>query len=220
LLEVLLYGAYPKVMVTTLVAVSRASFSLSLSLLVPSLWFTLPLWAGIVVVSSVYSHRPAQVGEPVLVTLEHNGRDGHGHDWNLKASPQFDIDVDSFRHPSKPQQFWRLRPLSEGDLTLEFTAENGTAVKSLKVGGRSALLSSGRNRLGWNWLASPLEAPLPSGFGLNFIAVEYPERTLAWQGWSAPWWLVLLLAFLAWSWLLALVLPPGNRPLGRQPDSL
>jgi hypothetical protein len=218
LLEVLLYGAFPKVMLRALAAVTRACVSLSLSLLIPSLWFTLPLLVGVVITSASYAHRPVEVGEPVLVSLQYPHGDGHGPEWRLDPSPQFAIEVDDFRYPSKPVHLWRIRPLTEGRLTLVFSADGKRLDKDLQVGEGSPVLNPSRSPLGWNWLLSPLEPPIPSDMRSVEITVEYPDRTLAWKGWSAPWWLLLLLAFLGWSWLLTLVPAPGNRAYRRQPE--
>lgn len=198
--EVMLYGAYPGVLMRCLLDVTRACGSLSLSLLWPSLWFTAPLLAGVVVVSGAYSHQPVQVGQSVLISLEHAGPDA---DWQLRPSPAFEVEIGGFHHPTRPVRLWRIKPKESGELSLLFERGDLTATKSLSAGEGSLLLNPARYPVGWSWLLSPLESPLPAG--LNSISVEYPSRTLSWKGLSAPWWLLLLLAFLAWSWLLALL---------------
>lgn len=204
LLEVLLYGAFPRVMLRSLAALTRACAALTLSLLPPCLLFTFPLLVGLAVASGYYEHRPANLGEPVLVRLEGNS------DWQLQPGAQFAIEA-SFRYPSRPLQVWRLRPLAEGELGLEF--RNGTlrTSKSLRVADEGWTHGT-RNQFGWAWLMSPFEPPLPEG--LRSVTVLYPPRVLAWNGYSAPWWLLLLLAFLGWSWLLA-AWPPGLALLPR-----
>lgn len=209
LLEVLLYGAFPGVLLRSLGAVARASLALSLSLLLPSLLFTVPLLAAVVITGSFYAYRPAQVGEPILVTLEGSS------DWQLQTSAQYEIAA-RFRHPYRPLQIWRLRPLAAGNLSLEFRNGSATTLKSLRVA-EGGWISRARHRPGWAWLLSPLEPPLPSG--LRQMTVLYAPRELGWMGYSAPWWLLLLLAFAGWSWLLALKRPPWLPALPGQVSS-
>lgn len=206
LLEVLLYGAYPKVMLRSLRDVVGASVRLSACLLWPSLWFTLPLLVGVVVANSVYAYRPVRVAESVVVGLVAET----ATPWKLQPSPLFEIEVDGFRHPLSPAVYWRIKPLAEGRLALVFQGPEKAIGKELRVDARpGGMLCRSRYPLGWSWLLAPLEAPLPSG--LHSVSVEYPERVLSWNGWAAPWWALLLLAFLGWSWLLAFLGRPGNR---------
>ena len=198
LLEVLLYGAFPKVMLRSFGAVAKASGRLFLSLLLPSLLFTPPLLVALVLCASRYAYQPATVGQSTLVTLEGS------QEWKLKPSPQFQTEA-SFRHPSRNLQVWRLRPLVAGVLVLDFERGGVTATKSLNAG--EGWMNPER-RTGWAWLASPLEPPLPEG--ITTLSVRYAPRVISWHGYSAPWWLLLLLAFVAWSWLLTLLSLPGK----------
>lgn len=199
LLEVLLYGAFPRVMLRSLGALTRACARLSLSLLLPSLLFSLPLIMGFVLCAGRYAYRPASLGQSILVTLEGSP------EWTLRSSPEFAVEA-TFRSPSKTLRAWRLKPLMAGALTLNF--ENGalTTSKSLSVG--QGWVNPQRHPLGWSWLISPLEPPLPDG--ITNLSVRYAPQMISWNGHSAPWWLLLLLAFVAWSWLFTLLPTPGN----------
>jgi hypothetical protein len=213
LLEVLLYGGYPRVMLSGLRDLVGASARLSLSLVWPCLLFTPPLLLGFALASSFTAFRPASPAEPIVVALEES-EGGVGKDWTLEPSPQFVVEID-FRHPRRKARFWRIRPRAEGRLELTFRREEATVVKRLWVGrpGEQCMLLPVSHALGWKWLLTPLEPPLAGG--LETLSVEYPARIWGWNGWSVPWWALLLLSFLGWSWLLTLLPQPGNWPLRR-----
>jgi hypothetical protein len=215
LLEVLLYGAFPRVMLRSLWSVTRASAGLSWALLAPSLWFCLPLFPALILAAGLYSQRPVQAGEPVLVWLKGKA----AAEWTLEPSSAFEVEVDGFTLPDGSARTWRLRARQAGRTELTFRQGAQKLEKSLQVGGGLKLLSDRRVAGGLSWLGAPLESPLPASAGVSEIRVDYPPRELAWRGWSAPWWVLLLLAFLAWSWLLALLPAPGNRKLRKQRSS-
>jgi hypothetical protein len=215
LLEVLLYGAYPAVMLRALAAVIRACGRLSWSLLAPSLWFCLALWPVLAIAAALYAHQPVPVGQSVLLELRSAGASS----WTLQAPPGLPVEIDGFTRPGGQARLWRLRPPVEGEFRLLLESGGQSLETTLWVGEGLRLLSSGRRPAGLRWLLEPFERPLPADCGVAEIRLDYPPRTLSWKGWSLPWWVVLLLAFLAWSWLLALVFPPGNRGSGRQPLS-
>lgn len=210
LLEVLLYGAFPRVMLRSLWAVTRACGSLSWALLGPSLWFCLPLLPVLILAASLYSQRPAQVGDPVLVWLRGRG------DWALAAPPGVELEVNGFLTPDGATRYWRLKPARAGSLQLVFSQGGRKVEKSLRVGEGLDVLSERRLPFGLSWLAEPLELPLPGDSGVSEIGVDYSPRHLAYAGWSVPWWLLLLLAFVAWSWLLTFLPAPGKRTLRKQ----
>lgn len=213
LLEVLVYGAYPPTMLISLAAVTRATGRLFLSLLPVCLLFTVPFILGVSLALVAGSVQAATVGQPLLVSLEH--QKGGPTSWSLNPSPSYIVDVDGFRHPAKLATYWRIRPLAEGDHTLTFRSQGLSIAKKLKVGEGSGLASPVRYTLGLTWIVAPWEAPLVSG--AQSITIHYPQKMSAWRGWAFPWWLQLLLGFLVWSWLLVFIPLPGNQALSRQP---
>ncbi len=201
MLEVLMYGAHPGVLLRALGALGRACFRLSLALLVPSLLFTPFLILGVSLVLATTAYRPFSVGDPVLVRLV-----GGGEDWSLRPDPGFRVEVERFRRPGTGELYWRLAPLKAGELHLAFEGKGRVEGKSIFVGD-GGLLNQARYPLGWRWLLSPWEAPLSGG--LETIAVEYPSRVSSLGGRTFAWWIPILLAFFMGSWLLAFV-APGN----------
>lgn len=206
LLEVLMYGAHPGVLLRALGALARACGRLSLTLLLPSLLFTPVLVLGISLVFATTAHRPFAVGQPVLLRVQ-------GQGWSLRPDPAFEVQVERFRRAGTSELYWRLKPLAPGRLQLIVEGQGESASKTLFVQ-EVGLLNQARLRPGWRWLLSPWEAPL-QGTGLEEISVQYPSRSLLLAGRRWPWWAPTLLAFFAGSWLLALV-SPGNGVRGRQ----
>ncbi len=184
--EMLLYGAFPRLLLETLVDVGRACLRLSASLVLPCLLFLPPLFLGLYLGAGFYQHRATHPGESVIL------RSPSGGIWKLEAPPEVSVEVSEFQHPKIPQTLWRLRPTRAGHWTLSLKGPEGSH-KMLPLVARSPSDSS---RI---WL-SPLETSL-----------DYPSEGWFSQRWKMPWWAVFLLAFLLWSTVLSLLPRRGNR---------
>lgn len=184
--EMLLYGAFPQVLLKTLIDVGGACLRLSASLFLPCLLFLPPLFLGLYVGAGFYQHRAIHPGESVILRAPAGGV------WKLEATPEISVEVSEFQHPKLPQTLWRLRPTQAGDWTLSLRGPEGSHTVVPLVA-RSPSDSSKR------WL-SPLETSL-----------DYPSEDWFSQTWKMPWWAVLLLAFLLWSTVLSLLPRRGNR---------
>lgn len=191
LLEMLLYSAYPRVLLGCLGSVLKSSLRLSLSLLMPSLLFALPLALGLVLSAGFAQYRPIQPGESITLTAKSEDQ------LRLQAPSEVRVEVDGFHHRDLTQTTWRLRPSERGRWRLTLAGEKGANFKQdLVVGERSS-----------TWI-SPFAQ----------VGLQYPQRVYLLAGFPTPWWLVLLLWFLGFSWLLSLLPSPGNRAEHKQID--
>lgn len=191
LLEMLLYSAYPRVLMGCLGSVLKSSLRLSLSLLMPSLLFVLPLAFGLFLSAGLAQYRPVQPGESVMLSAKSEDQ------FRLQAPSEVHVEVDGFRHRDLPQTTWRLRPTERGRWRLTLAGESGTSfTQDLVVGEKAS-----------TWISPFAQEGL-----------QYPPRVYLLAGFLTPWWLVLLLWFLGFSWLLSLLPSPGNRADHKQID--
>ncbi len=211
LLEVSLYGAFPRVMAGSLGRLLGSCGRLSYSLLRPSIAFAIPLLLGILILFGGYQYRPILVGEPVLVWIESEPSTGGVADWTLQVPSSISVEVDGFA--SADRKYWRLRSQEAGRHALRFVSARGKCEKSLLVAQESVVLSASRRPFGVRWLLSPWEPPLTGKWNLKEVHVDYPSGVLVLGGRFFSWELVFLLAFLGWTTILAFTTRPGNRRL-------
>ena len=191
LLEMLLYSAYPRVLMGCLGSVLKSSLRLSLSLLMPSLLFVLPLAFGLFLSAGFAQYRPVQLGESVMLSAESEEQ------FRLQAPSEVRVEVDGFRHRDLSQTTWRLRPSERGRWRLTLAGKGGASfTQDLIVGEKAS-----------TWI-SPFAQ----------VGLQYPPRVYLLAGFLTPWWLALLLWFLAFSCLLSLLPSPGNRTDHKQID--
>lgn len=189
LLEMLLYSAYPRVLLGCLSSVLKSSLRLSLSLLMPSLLFALPLALGLFLSAGFAQYRPVQPGESIMLIVKSEEQ------FRLQAPSEVRVEVDGFHHRDLSQTTWRLRPSERGRWRLILGGEGGASfTQDLVVGEKAS-----------TWISPFAQTGL-----------QYPQRVYLLAGYQLPWWLVLLLWFLAFSWLLSLLPSPGNRTDHRQ----
>ena len=108
----LLYGAYPRLLLAMLADVARACLTLSRALIVPSVLFLPPLLSALYLAAGLYHHRPLKVGESAILT-SHSQRD-----FELKTPVEVKVDIANFRHPQLNRRLWRLRATQPGDWEL------------------------------------------------------------------------------------------------------
>lgn len=201
LLEVLLYGPYPRAMLTALGAVGRACGRLCWALLPPSLWLAVPCWWALAWSHAQWAYAPVPPGEAILVRL--TPRLAGDPPPSLRPQPQLTAEVSAFRDPQSHSLYWRLRPQAEGLYLLRWEQGGQSWEVTLRASSKpGARLELGLFPWGVEWLWSPWRPPLGSQSPVQELRLLYPERSLRWGGWPLPWWLPLVLGVVAWSWVL------------------
>jgi hypothetical protein len=181
-------------------------------MLKPSAVVLLPIIALLMLMDTVYGHRPLQVGEETLVTA----RVANNVDLN-NISPELrgnnvTVEAPSVRLPDQHQVVWGIRATASGKDTLSLHVPGSdvatdTAQKSADVGSGAYMLSDRRVASVWSWLIYPGEKLLPRNSVFRWIEVQYPDAEVILFGFGIPWivWFILV----SWITVFALRKPFG-----------
>ena len=181
-------------------------------MLKPTAVVVLPILALLMLMDTVYGHRPLQVGEDTLVTA----RVANSVDLNI-ISPELRgnniaVATPSVRLPSQHEVVWGVRATIPGNNNLSLrlpgdSAADNAAQKSVDVGSRLHILSNRRVSSLWSWLIYPGEKLLPRNSAFQWIEIEYPDAEVNLFGFGIPWivWFILV----SWITVFALRKPFG-----------
>jgi hypothetical protein len=181
-------------------------------MLKPTAVVLLPIVALLMLMDTVYGHRPLQVGENTLITA----RVADNVDLNT-ISPELrgnniSVETPSVRIPDQHQVVWGVRATAPGkdDLSLNLPgsdATDNTAKKSADVDTGVSILSGRRVSSLWDWLLYPGEKLLPRKNVFRWIEVQYPEAEVHLFGFGIPW----IVWFIIVSWITVFAL---RKPFG------
>lgn len=179
LLEVRLFGDdLTGVLVSTAKALGQNALYLGHNLL-PMLVMFVPMMAIVVQLVSHYALAPVPVGSVELLTarLDPAVTTVKATDLRLELPAGVALDAPPVRTPDG-EVLWRLRAAAEGDHVLKIHAGDRVIEKGLAVGGPPRKVPVMRTK-SWEALLYPAEGGLPAGSPLYSIAVQYPDRKLA-----------------------------------------
>jgi hypothetical protein len=181
-------------------------------MLKPAAVVILPIMALMMLMDTIYGHRPLRVGDDALVTA----RVADIVDLNI-ISPQLHgahiaVDTPSVRMPDQHQVVWGVRAITPGrnDLSLTLPGTDATdtsAQKRVEVGSGVHILSARRVSSVWEWLVDPGEELLPRNSAFRWIEIQYPAAEVELFGFGIPWivWFILV----SWITVFALRKPFG-----------
>jgi hypothetical protein len=181
-------------------------------MLKPTAVILLPILALMMLMDTVYGHRPLQVGEDTLVTARvANNVDLNNISPELRGN-NIAVETPSVRIPDQHQVVWGVRAAAPGKdhVTLRLPGSDATdtaAQKSADAGPGLYILSGRRVSSLWNWLIYPGEKLLPRNNVFRWIEIQYPDAEVSLFGFGIPWivWFVLV------SWITAFAL---RKPFG------
>jgi hypothetical protein len=181
-------------------------------MLKPTAVVLLPIVALMMLMDTVYGHRPLRVGENTLITA----RVADNVDLNT-ISPQLrsnniSVETPSVRIPDQHQVVWGVRATAPGkdNATLSLPgsgANDNTAQKNADVGPGLHILSNRRVSSLWDWLLYPGEKLLPRNNEFRWIEVQYPDAEVNFFGLGIPW----IVWFIVVSWITVFAL---RKPFG------
>ncbi len=181
-------------------------------MLKPAAIVLLPIVALLMLMDTVYGHRPLHVGEDTLVTA----RVANIVDLNT-VSPELRgdniaVETPSVRLPAKDQVVWGVRAIAPGNDYLSLSLPQGVAAdnvakKNVGVGPGLHMLSDRRVSTLWDWLIDPGEKLLPRDNVFRWIEIQYPDAEVDFFGFGIPWivWFILV----SWITVFALRKPFG-----------
>ncbi|MES2222931.1 MAG: hypothetical protein V4587_18420 [Acidobacteriota bacterium] len=168
-------------------------------MLKPAAVVLLPILALMMLMDTVYGHRPLQVGEDTLVTARvANTVDLNTVSPDLRGN-NIAVETPSVRLPAQHQVVWGIRAVApgKGDLALSLpqgATPDTVAKKDVTVGWGLHVLSNRRVSTVWDWLMDPGETLLPRANAFRWIEVQYPDAEVNVFGFGIPWivWFILV----------------------------
>jgi hypothetical protein len=195
LLEVRLFKDSPSVVLAALAGMLVCNLRYLKHSLKPTLLMLPPLVVLMIHLDAWFGHAPLRPGQAALVRvkiLESNGQ--AFNDITLEATAGLAIETPSLQVPQEKEISWVVRASQTGQYLLNVKGAGSAAQKTILVAERGwervapRVVTSGF----WNQWAHPGEALLPRGGSVEWVDVNYPDRSLGLFGWEAHW---LLLFF-------------------------
>jgi hypothetical protein len=170
--------------------------------LYPMLILTIPMALLFALLEPFYGKAPLAPGEPAIVTVKM----AHPIDFSLpppllQAPEGVVVETPAVRIPAEREVSWRIRALRPASGHLRILLPTEILTKSVVSGEDPRFLSGRRVRSLWSLLWHPTESRLPDG-PVDWIAVQYPPRTISWLGFRLHWLVWLLLISMATALLL------------------
>jgi hypothetical protein len=181
-------------------------------MLKPTAVVLLPVVALLMLMDTVYGHRPLQVGENTLITA----RMADNVDLNTISpelrSNNISVETPSVRIPDQHQVVWGVRATAPGKdhVTLSVPrsdATDNTAQKNVDVDPELSMLSDRRVSSLWDWLVYPGEKLLSRNSVFRWIEIQYPDADVHLFGFRIPW----IVWFIVVSWITVFAL---RKPFG------
>lgn len=199
-LELLLFRHDMIVSLKAFPRIAAANASYLKELLLPVGVALIPSVLLLIQLASWFDHRPYDLGESVLVTVDLDERvpvlEGKVL---LATSPGLEVETEALRVPSLNQLNWRLRAQNEGAAWIDIQLDEVSLRKSIIVGSGLQKTSECRVRSGfWKKLLHPSEPPIGADNPVEQICVRYPDPELSVAGLDVPWivaFLVLTMLF-------------------------
>jgi hypothetical protein len=196
LLEVRLFKDSPSIVLAALAGMLTCNLRYLKHSLKPTLLMLPPLVVLMIHLDAWFGHAPLRPGQAALVTVKilESSRQAF-NDISLEAAAGLAIETPSLRVPQEKEISWVVRARQTGQYSLNVKGAGSAAQKTIVVAERGwervapRLVTAGF----WNQWAHPGEASLPKGGSVEWVEVNYPDRSLGLFGWEAHW---LVLFFL------------------------
>jgi len=194
LLEVRLFKDSPPVVLAALAGMLASNVKYLKHSLKPTLLMLPPLVVLMIHLDAWFGHTPLRPGQAALVRvklLESTAFD----DVSLETAAGLAIETPSLRIPQEKEVSWVVRASQTGQYLLNVKGARSAAQTTIVVANRGwervepRIVTAGF----WNQWAHPGEAFLPRDGLVEWVDVNYPDRSLALFGWKAHW---LVLFFL------------------------
>jgi hypothetical protein len=181
-------------------------------MLKPTAFILLPIIALMMLMDTVYGHRPLQVGEATLVTARVANNIDLNHISPEIRGANIAVETPSVRLPDRHQVVWGVRATTPGNDQLSLSvpgsaARESSAQKSVAVGTALHMIADRRVTSLRAWLIHPGETLLPRNSAFRWIEIQYPDAEVELFGFGIPW----MVWFLLVSWITVFAL---RKPFG------
>ena len=196
LLEVRLFKDSPSIVLAALVGMLACNVRYLKHSLKPTLFMLPPLVVLMIHLDAWFGHAPLRPGQAALVRIKLLRSAGQAFDdVSLEAAAGLAIETPSLRVPQEKEISWVVRASQAGHYLLSVKGAEGAAQKTIVVAERGwervapRVVTAGF----WNQWAYPGGASLPQYGTIEWVDVDYPDRSFALFGWKTHW---LVLFFL------------------------
>jgi hypothetical protein len=190
LLEVRLFKDSPSIVLAALAGMLACNLRYLKHSLKPTLLMLPPLVVLMIHLDAWFGHAPLRPGQAALVRVKILESAQQAFDGvSLEAAPGLAIETPSLRVPQTKEISWVVRASQPGQYLLNVTGAGSAAQKTIVVADRGwervapRVVTAGF----WNHWVHPGEASLPQGGLVEWVEVNYPDRSLALFGWEAHW---------------------------------
>ncbi len=156
----------------------KCAFLLLFQSVLPLLVMMVPVTLLLAQMGLWYQHRPLQIGEETIVTLELlKNNNGILPEVSMVPNPSIEIVTGPVRVFSKKEVSWKIKVLENGNHHLMFHMEGRQVEKKLAVGNGFMRISGKRPGLYWaDIILNPLEKPFEKDAAVQAVSITYPER--------------------------------------------
>jgi hypothetical protein len=190
LLEVRLFKDSPSIVLAALVGMLACNLRYLRHSLKPTLLMLPPLVVLMIHLDAWFGHAPLRSGQAALVRVKLQASAQRAlDDVSLEAATGLAIETPSLRIPQEQEVSWVVRPSQTGHYLLSVRSAGSTAQKTIVVadGGWERAVPRVVTAGFWNQWTHPGEASLPRSGQIEWVEVNYPDRSLELFGWEAHW---------------------------------
>jgi hypothetical protein len=190
LLEVRLFKDSPSIVLAALVGMLGCNLRYLKHSVKPTLLLLPPLVVLMIHLDAWFGHVPLRPGQAALVRVKILGSAQQAFNHiSLEAAAGLSIETPSLRVPQENEISWVVRAGQTGQYLLNLRGAGSAAQTTIVVAERGwervapRLVTAGF----WNQWAHPGEASLPRGGSVEWVDVNYPDRSLGLFGWEVHW---------------------------------
>ncbi len=165
----------------------------------PMLILMLPVIVLIIQLSARYGYTPAEVGKPIIVTVQVNDA-VNVEKVRVTASQGIRVEMPPLHIPSSNEINWRMTPAESGVEVLTFQYEDQKETKKIVVNKKN-LLFSPRRVSSLAALLYPVEKTIDDESFLRDISIGYSENKISFAGWRIQWLVFFFVVSLATGFL-------------------
>ena len=196
LLEVRLFKDSPSIVLGALAGMLACNLRYLKLSLKPTLFMLPPLVVLMIHLDAWFGHAPLRPGQTALVRmklLEFSQQ--VSDDVSLKVPLGLTIETPSLRIPNEKEISWVVRASQKGQYTVSIRSGERAAQQTIVVtdGSWDRVMPRVVTEGFWNQWAYPGGASLPQYGTIEWVDVDYPDRSFALFGWKTHW---LVLFFL------------------------
>ena len=190
LLEVRLFKDSPSIVLAALAGMLTCNLQYLKHSLRPTLLMLPPLVVLMIHLDAWFGHEPLRPGQAALVRVKLLGSAQQALDEvSLEAAEGLAIETPSLRIPQEKEISWVVRASQTGQYPLTVRGAGRAAQKTILVadGGWDRAAPRAVTAGFWNQWTHPGEALLPRDGAIEWVEVNYPDRSVALFGWQAHW---------------------------------